>query len=362
MLNPLYRLARPVLFMLPPEEAHEASLRALQLGLHPREAQDVGESLKQKVFGLEFPNPLGIAAGYDKDARVPDALLAMGFGFAEVGTLTPKAQPGNPKPRVFRLSADEALVNRLGFNNGGHEAALGRLEARLERGGVVGVNIGANKDSLDRGEDYVLGLMRFNAVASYFMINISSPNTPGLRDLQAPAALQALLARVNQARDRLSDGGAPRRPVIVKLAPDMAEDDILPLCNILAKNGADGIAVSNTTLARTGLTNPLANEAGGLSGRPLFDRSTAMLARIYRETNGAIPLIGIGGIDSGARAVEKIEAGASLLQLYTGLVYRGPGVVGEIKSALKEAVHTARAGTLGALIGRNSEDWARRPL
>ena len=362
MLTSFYRLARPALFVLPPEEAHETSLRLLEAGVCPRRPQDSGPELKQKIFGLEYPNPLGIAAGYDKDARVPDAILAMGFGFAEVGTLTPKPQLGNPKPRIFRLTNDGALINRLGFNNGGHEAARRRLEARLDNGGIVGVNIGANKDSLDRTEDYVHGIMRFNAVASYFMINVSSPNTPGLRDLQTPAALGALLDRVNQARERLCDGGAPRRPILVKLAPDLAEDDIMPLCSMLMRNGVDGIAISNTTLARDGLKDIASKEAGGLSGRPLFNKSTAMLARIYRGTNGAIPLIGVGGIDSGARALEKIEAGASLLQVYSGLVYQGPGLVGEIQATLMEGVRRAGAASIAALIGRKSEDWAGRPL
>ncbi len=362
MLTGLYHLARPMLFALQPEDAHEATLKALEAGLFPRSFGADGACLAQHVFGLEFQNPIGIAAGYDKDARVPDAALGLGCGFAEIGTVTPKPQNGNPKPRVFRLVADNGLINRLGFNNGGHAAALSRLEARRTRGGVVGVNIGANKDSADRTGDYVQGLETFNHVASYFTVNISSPNTPGLRDLQAPAALDELLGRVMAARRALIANGMPSRPIIVKIAPDIAEDDIAPVCERLTAHAVDGIAVSNTTLARTGLSDPQAKEAGGLSGRPCFTRSTAMLARVYCETKAAIPLIGIGGIDSPETALAKIEAGATLLQLYTGLIYEGPGLVGRIKTHLTSEVHRSSAKTLAGLRGRMAEDWARRPL
>lgn len=362
VLRSFYRIARPALFTLGPEEAHEATLRALQCGLYPRPFGADDHVLSQSVFGLEFPNPIGVAAGYDKDARAPDAVLAMGCGFAEVGTITPQPQDGNPKPRIFRLVDDQALINRLGFNNGGHAAALARLEARKDRGGIVGVNIGANKDSIDRGEDYVLGLMRFNAVASYFTVNISSPNTPGLRDLQAPAALDALLARIMDARARLVEGGALERPIIVKIAPDIAEEDIMPIVERIIARGVDGIAVSNTTLARDGLKSAAAPQTGGLSGRPLFKRSTAMLARIFKATDGKIPLIGIGGIDSGQRALEKIEAGATLLQLYTGLVYEGPGLIGEIKSFLAAELKRGGQTGLAAICGRHADYWAKQRL
>ncbi len=362
MLKNVYRLARPALFALGPEEAHEATLMALQCGLYPRSITADDRIMSQSVFGLEFPNPIGVAAGYDKDARVPDALLAMGCGFAEIGTITPQPQSGNPRPRVFRLVDDQALINRLGFNNGGHAAALKRLEARQNRGGIVGVNIGANKDSLDRGDDYVLGIVRFNSVASYFTVNISSPNTPGLRDLQAPEALDELLTRIMAARTRLVKDGALRRPIIVKIAPDIAEEDVAPIVEKLVAHGVDGIAVSNTTLARNSIKSPEAGEAGGLSGRPLFQRSTAMLARVFKETGGQIPLIGIGGIDSGKHALEKIEAGATLLQLYTGLVYEGPGLIGEIKSFLAETLRSNGQTSLAAIRGRHADYWAKQPL
>lgn len=361
MLSTLYRLARPALFALSPEDAHEATLQALEYGVHPRQLGSDDPVLQQTVFGLDFPNPIGVAAGYDKDARVPDALLSMGCGFAEIGTVTPRPQPGNPKPRIFRLVEDRGLINRLGFNNGGHAAALARLEARKGSKGVVGVNIGANKDSPDRTDDYVTGIDTFTATASYFTVNISSPNTPGLRDLQTPAALDELLSRVMDARQRRVAMGEPKRPIIVKIAPDIAEADISPICERLLAHAVDAIAVSNTTLARDGLKDVQAKETGGLSGRPLFRRSTNILARIFQETAGKMPLIGIGGIDSGEAALEKIEAGATLLQLYTGLVYSGPGLIGEIKSHLAREVRRRGYSDLGSLRGVNAK-WAALPL
>lgn len=362
MLSGLYSLARPALFALQPEDAHEATLKALEAGLYPRGFGSDDISLSQLVMGLSFPNPVGIAAGYDKDARVPDAVLGLGCGFAEVGTITPKPQAGNPKPRVYRLVADNGLINRLGFNNGGHAAALARLEARSAKGGIVGVNIGANKDSPNRSADYVEGFDAFNAVASYFTVNISSPNTPGLRDLQAPAALDDLLGQVMAARSKLVAAGAPRRPIVVKIAPDISEDDVAAICERLQYHTVDAIAVSNTTLSRPSLTSAEAQEAGGLSGRPLFKRSTAMLARIYRQTNGKIPLIGIGGIDSPETALAKIEAGASLIQLYTGLIYQGPGLIGRIKTHLGAAVRRSGLTNIAGLTGRSADAWADRPL
>jgi dihydroorotate dehydrogenase len=357
----LFDLLRPALFALEPEKAHEASLRALESGLYPRSGPD-DPRLAQSLMGLTFPNPLGIAAGYDKDARVPDAVLGLGCGFAEVGTITPRPQRGNPQPRVFRLVSDRAVINRLGFNNQGHAAALMRLKARAGRGGLVLVNVGANKDTDDKAADYVAGLTTFNAFATAFTINISSPNTPGLRDLQAPAALDALLTRVMAARDTLVASGARKRPIIVKIAPDIAEADLPAIVGRLVAHRVDGIAVSNTTLARTGVNDAaLARQAGGLSGRPLFERSTIVLARVFAETGGRIPLIGIGGIDSPERARMKLEAGASLIQLYTGLIYEGPLLIGRIKSHLTRTLEGENLSSLTALIGRNAEAWAARP-
>jgi dihydroorotate dehydrogenase len=285
----------------------------------------------------------------------------LGCGFAEIGTVTPLPQPGNPTPRVFRLIRDRAVINRLGFNNSGHAAALRRLQQRT-RAGVVGVNIGANKDATDRVADYVRGLDTFYDVASYFTINISSPNTPGLRDLQDPAALTDLLGRLMTARAKQIDGGKPRRPIVIKLAPDIDEQMLPQVLAPLVAAGVDGIAISNTTLSRKGLTDANAREAGGLSGRPLFHRSTVMLARVYEATSGKIPLIGIGGIDSGASALAKIEAGATLVQLYTGLVYEGPGLIGRIKEELAAGMRRAGARSLADLVGRRSAQWAAQSI
>ena len=360
MFSALYPVARAALFQLEPEAAHEATLKALECGVYPRAPSRDDPALSQSVFGLTFPNPIGIAAGYDKDARVPDAVLGLGCGFAEIGTVTPEPQAGNPQPRVFRLIADNGLINRLGFNNGGHAAALRRLEARKGKAGIVGVNIGANKNSSDRTGDYVRGIETFHHLASYFTVNISSPNTPGLRDLQAPEALDELLGRVMAARSAIETRSSKRTPIIVKIAPDIAEEDIAPIVARLKAHAVDGIAVSNTTLSRHGLTDSRASEAGGLSGRPAFARSTAMLARVYSETGGSIPLIGIGGIDSADAAIAKVEAGATLLQLYTGLIYEGPGLIGRIKTAL--AAEARRSGGLAAIRGRKAAAWAKRPL
>lgn len=360
MLKALYGLARPALFALDPEDAHEATLRCLELGLYPRPATPDPAELGTDLWGLHFPNPLGIAAGFDKDARVPNAVLGMGCGFAEVGTTTPLPQSGNPRPRVFRLKQDLGVVNRLGFNNDGHAAALRRLRNQPVSG-LLFVNIGANKDSPDRVADYVKGLETFYDLASAFTVNISSPNTPGLRDLQAPEVLARLLERLMAARSRLVGSGRPRRPIIVKIAPDLHPDDLAPLCRQLAAHDVDGVAISNTTLSRRGLLDPQRREEGGLSGRPLFHRATVMLARVYVITEGKVPLIGIGGIDSGEAAVAKIEAGASLIQLYTGLIYEGPDLIGQIKAQLAAACRNAR-GPLANLRGRTAEAWAQKPL
>jgi dihydroorotate dehydrogenase len=360
MLKMLFDFAPRALTLLPPEEAHEITLKTLELGVFPAASAD-DAALAVTFAGLALPNPVGIAAGFDKDARVPDAILRLGCGFAEIGTVTPIPQLGNPSPRVFRLRRDHAIVNRLGFNNGGHAAALARLQGRSGNG-VVGVNIGANKDSADRNADYVRGLQTFYDVASYFTINISSPNTPGLRDLQDPAALERLLQQLLDTRARLMQAGKPKRPIVVKLAPDIAEHAFGAIVMQLAAQGVDGIAISNTTLSRAGLSDPNARQAGGLSGRPLFHRSTVMLARVHQATAGQIPLIGIGGIDSGASALAKIEAGATLVQLYTGLIYEGPGLIQRIKDTIAAAVHQSGARSIADLVGRRAAEWAAKTL
>jgi dihydroorotate dehydrogenase len=359
-LGALYGLARPLIFALPPEHAHEVTLRTLEAGLYPRLTPD--PRLAQSVLGLTFPSPIGIAAGFDKDARVPDAVLGLGCGFAEVGTVTPLPQDGNPRPRVFRLVTARALVNRLGFNNRGHAAALYRLRARRRRG-IVGVNVGANKDAVDRVADYVRGIEAFYDVASFFAVNISSPNTPGLRDLQAPQALDELLARVMTARDAQAQSTGRKTPVIVKLAPDVADDDVGAIVEVLQRRQADAIAVSNTTVTRLGVEHDLlAKQAGGLSGAPLFRRSTRLLARIYLETSGRMPLIGIGGIDTPQAALSKFEAGATLIQLYTGLIYEGPALIGRIQNHLCAVLQRERLTGISALTGRKASEWAASEL
>jgi dihydroorotate dehydrogenase len=359
MLKALAELVRPALLALDPEQAHELTLKSLERGLYPRDIGNDDPILASRLSTLPLPNPIGIAAGFDKDARIPDAVLGLGCGFAEIGTVTPLPQAGNPKPRIFRLINERAVINRLGFNNGGHAAALARLQRRAARG-IVGVNIGANKDAADRTADYVAGLEAFYDVASYFTVNISSPNTPGLRDLQAPAALNELLTRVMSVRKRIVAQGRPRRPVVVKIAPDIAEADLPAIAQQLQSHAVDAIAVSNTTLARPGVT--IKTESGGLSGRPLFHRSTAMLARIYLLTEGRIPLIGIGGIDSGQTALQKMEAGASLIQLYTGLIYEGPGLIRRIKDHLARHARSAGLQHIRDVTGQRAEQWAARPL
>ena len=353
-MNRIWSAAQAGLLFLDPETAHEASLRALEAGIHPRQAKPGDPRLAQSLFGLSFPNPVGVAAGYDKDARVYNALFGIGFGFAEVGTITPKPQPGNPSPRVFRLMREHGIINRFGFNSAGHMAALVKLAAKPPRG-ILGVNIGANRSSTDPIADYVAGVHAFGPLASYLAINISSPNTPGLRDLQAPDRLNALLEAVTRARASLLRAV----PILVKLAPDLNDDDIAPVMQCLLHHKVDGAILTNTTLAREGVpVDSHRNESGGLSGRPLFQRSTRFLAKCYLASGGRLPLIGVGGIDSGATALAKIRAGASLVQLYTGLIFEGPSLLPSIKRALLDEMETA-GKPLAALAGTEAEKWAR---
>ena len=343
----LLDLALPFARRLDPEDAHRLALRALFALPILRARDDPG--LRVSAFGLEFPNPVGLAAGFDKNAEVPDAALRLGFGFVEVGSLTPRPQSGNPRPRVFRLPADEGLINRLGFNNAGIEAARARLDARAGRLGVVGVNIGANRDSRDRIADYVTGIEVLAPFASYLTVNVSSPNTPGLRQLQAGAVLDDLLARAADARDRAK----LRRPLLLKIAPDLSLQELDELVEIARMRGIDGIIVSNTTVSRSrDLRDPNASEEGGLSGKPLFALSTWMLSESYKRVEGAMPLIGVGGIDSADTAWRKLRAGASLLQLYSGLTYKGFGLVRTIKDGLSERLkkegHRSIADVVGA--------------
>jgi dihydroorotate dehydrogenase len=363
MFGALFELARPLLHALDPEQAHELTLKALEAGFYPRATDPDDPRLAVELWGLRFSNPFGLAAGFDKDARVADAVLAMGFGHTEVGTVTPRPQAGNPRPRIFRLRGDKAIINRLGFNNAGHAAALARLTRPTSSVGIIGVNVGANRDTVDRALDYVAGIRAFSEVAAYLTVNVSSPNTPGLRDLQAPAQLDSLLQRVLAARAELIAAGKPRRAIVVKLAPDIAEADLPGIVEVIVARGLDGIAVGNTTLARTGLTDARqGDEPGGLSGRPLFHRSTVALARVHQLARGAVPLIGIGGIDSGAAAVAKIEAGATLLQLYTGLVYEGPALISRLKAELVAQLARDGYARVGDAVGRRAAAWAAKSL
>ena len=326
----LYPLVRPLLHALPPETAHRLTLAALAAGLAGTSRIPDPPELRQRLWDLDFPNPIGIAAGFDKDARAPDALLRLGFGFVEIGTVTPRPQPGNPRPRVFRLEADEALINRMGFNSGGLDTVVRQLAGRRRRG-IVGVNLGKNRDSSDAAADYLDGVRRVAGLADYLVVNVSSPNTPGLRDLQARAVLDALLRQLLAARDEAGS----RAPLLVKIAPDLTATECRDIAAVALATQIDGIIVANTTVARPpGLRSAGVPEAGGLSGRPLFERSTALLGEMFRLTEGQVPLIGVGGVAGAADAYAKIRAGASLVQLYTALVFTGPGLLDQIKTGL----------------------------
>ncbi len=326
-MKTLWRLARPLLHQLEPERAHDLTLRALAAMPLPAPAPD-DPRLAVEAFGRRFANPIGLAAGFDKNGTVSHKAAALGFGFAEVGTLTPLPQAGNAGPRLFRLPEHGAVINRFGFNNLGHAAALATLREGIA---PIGINVGANKDAADRVADYVAGIRAFAGVAAYFTINVSSPNTPGLRDLQKPEALDELLARVLDARD----AAAPGTAVLLKIAPDLSLAELDGIVAVARHRRVDGMIVSNTTLARdTVAAHRHGGEAGGLSGRPLFTLSTRMLADCFRRVERQFPLVGVGGVEDAETAMAKIEAGASLVQLYSALVFGGPGLVGEIKRGL----------------------------
>ena len=322
----LYRLLRPLAFVLDAEQAHRATIRAL--GLLPRRAlPDFPASLASEVAGLRFPSPVGLAAGFDKDGEVPDAMLSLGFGFVEVGTLTPRPQQGNPKPRLFRLAEDEAVINRMGFNNGGQVEALARL-GRRERRGIVGLNVGANKDSPDRIADYVAGIAANAPVADYLTVNISSPNTPGLRNLQAGGELVELLGAIAEAR------GPGRPPVFLKVAPDLQSGDHDRIVRAALEGRIDALIVANTTVSRPPLRSRHAGQAGGLSGAPLGPLALDALRAFRSASGGSLPLIAAGGIASADDAWVRVIAGASLVQLYSALVYHGPGLARRIADGL----------------------------
>jgi dihydroorotate dehydrogenase len=354
MMSLLDRLARPLLYALDPEDAHRLAIRMLQFAPLPPPAAD-DKRLAMRVFGLNFPNPIGIAAGFDKNAEIPDALLRIGFGFAEVGTVTPLPQPGNPRPRLFRLDADQGIINRLGFNSDGGEVVLRRLAARAKAPGIIGINVGANKDAADRVADYVRLIERFAALASYVTVNISSPNTPGLRDLQQAKVLDDLLARVLDARDRVAPKAGPT-PVLLKIAPDLSLGDLDDVVGIARARRVDGMIIGNTTIGRpAGLRETgKARGTGGLSGRPLLPLADRMLAESYVRVEGVFPLVGAGGIDSGMSALGKIRAGASLVQIYSGLVFRGLGLIAEIKRTILAALERDGRPSLSDYVGADA--------
>ena len=347
-----FKAMRPLLHCINAEAAHGLTIKALKTGLGGRTKIASPANLAITCFGLNFENPLGLAAGFDKNAEVPDAMLGLGFGFVEAGTITPRPQAGNPRPRLFRLSEDQAVINRMGFNNEGHAAVLQRLQRRKYKSGIVGVNIGANKDSTDRVSDYVAGINAFSDVASYFTVNISSPNTPGLRNLQSAAELRPLLKRLNEeCKTQMR-----QVPMLLKIAPDLEADEMQAIAECCMNSAVDGVIISNTTISRPVLRSKNAHEAGGLSGQPLFDLSTRQLAKFYVLTEGKIPLVGAGGISSADQAWIKICAGASLLQLYSALVFQGPALVQEILDGLSRKISENGMTTLSEAIGSASDE------
>lgn len=341
------------LHRLDPERAHDLSIRALASGLVPLPGAAVtSDRLRLTLAGLDLPNPVGLAAGYDKNGRAVAPLMRAGFGFIELGAATPRPQPGNPRPRLFRLTRDRAIINRFGFNNAGTHAIAQRLASRPGGGIPVGLNIGANKDSGDRAADFAEVVRIAGDKADFLTVNVSSPNTERLRDLQGRDALAALLGGVIAARDALPN----RRPVFLKIAPDLDDAGLADIAAVARDSGVDAIIATNTTLSRDGLGDGQASEAGGLSGAPLFHKSTRVLARLYRETGGTIPLIGVGGIASAEDAWQKLRAGASAVQIYSALIYQGFSLAPRIARALDDRL--VREGiTLAELTGSGVDDW-----
>jgi dihydroorotate dehydrogenase len=348
------RLAQPLLLATDPETGHQLAVAALKSLPVPRCGTD-DPRLAVRAFGFDFPNPVGLAAGFDKHAEVPDACLRLGFGFVEVGGVTPKAQPGNPRPRVFRLVPDQAVINRYGLNSDGMDAVAGRLARRAGQPGILGINIGPNKDATDRVADYGMLVEKLAPLVSYLSVNVSSPNTPGLRDLQQASFLDDVLARSLEARDRVALG----KPVLVKIAPDLSLEGLDDMVQVCRKRGVDGMIVANTTIARPASLKDqaTAKETGGLSGAPLFDRSTRMLTETYVRVEGQFPLVGVGGIASADDAFAKIEAGATLVQLYSALVFKGLGLVGDIKTGLADRLKRGGFTTVAAAVGTGVERW-----
>ena len=340
----LYPLIRPLVFALDAETAHRATIAGLKM-MPARRPAEFPPLLRTTVAGLDFPTPVGLAAGFDKDAEVPEQMLSLGFGFVEVGTLTPRSQAGNPKPRLFRLRKDRAVINRMGFNNGGQPAAYGRLQLDQRLPGIIGVNIGANKDSEDRIADYVSGVRAMSSVADYLTINVSSPNTPGLRQLQDEGALKALLQAVNEARPKSGP------PIFLKVAPDLGEGEPDQIVRVAILNKVDAVIVANTTVSRPKLESRHAGEQGGLSGAPLKELALKALRDFRAASGGQIPLIGVGGIATADDAWERIRAGASLVQLYSAMVYEGPHIGRRIANGIAERLKREGMSNISELVG-----------
>ncbi|NOC81816.1 quinone-dependent dihydroorotate dehydrogenase [Ruegeria sp. HKCCD6428] len=346
------KLGLAALHRMDPETAHGMSIRALKSGLAPAPGPVTTPRLKTVVAGLTLPNPIGLAAGFDKNGEVLAPLSRAGFGFVEVGAVTPRPQPGNPKPRLFRLTEDKAAINRFGFNNEGMEAMAKRLADR-PKDAVIGLNLGANKDSEDRAGDFVKVLAHCAEHLDFATVNVSSPNTEKLRDLQGKAALTALLSGVIETRDAL-----PRRlPIFLKIAPDLTEAELQDIAEVARETGVDAVIATNTTLSRDGLRSAQKDESGGLSGAPLFEKSTSVLARLSKLTDGDIPLIGVGGISNAEQAYAKICAGASAVQFYTAMVYGGISLAADIAKGLDDLLARDGFDTVSQAVGSKREDW-----
>ena len=345
----MFSIFRPYIFSLDPEAAHDLAIKSLKFNFLPKNIFSVEkeEILETNLFNQKLPNPIGLAAGFDKSAEVYNSLFKLGYGFVEVGTITPRRQLGNPKPRIFRLEKDQALINRLGFNNHGSEIVSKRIANNLPTG-FLGINIGPNKDSLNKEEDYFLCLSRLSSLAGYITINISSPNTEGLRDFHKKEELEKLLNGINKIKKDKNIS----KDIVVKLSPDINDNDINKIIEIIIKYKISGIIVSNTTDSnREKLDDYKKNELGGLSGQPLKDISTNLIKKFYKETKGKIQIIGVGGVDSGQAAFEKISAGANAVQLYTGMVYKGPGIVKDMKKELISILKKENLKNIGEAVG-----------
>lgn len=347
-----YALIRPLLFRIEPERAHRLAIRALKLGLAGKSRGDDDPILCSSVWGLRFANPVGMAAGFDKDAEVFDCALDLGFGFAEAGSVTPRAQPGNPRPRLFRLTEDDAVINRFGFNSRGLDFFVEGLKRRRNTDGIVGANVGKNKDTQDAAQDYALGIRAVAGLADYIVCNVSSPNTPGLRNLQARTQIETLLTDVLRARRQACREQSRVPPLLVKVGPDLTDGEVRDIAQVSLSTGVDGIIVGNTTVDRPpGLRSRFREETGGLSGRPLLAKANSCLAAMYLHTAGRIPIVGCGGVTSGADAYTKIRLGASLVQLYSALVYQGPGAVRAIKRELADCLRKDGFRSVGEAVG-----------